>query len=109
MSSELIEVSLSGNRNNLFRGNDPIASAALGVQEAEKVLERAGVRAIPQERALAAHSDEAFVFEFVEVMRQCGVGNVQLGLDLADDEALRLGGHQELHDAKACFGAHGRE
>jgi hypothetical protein len=86
-----------------------IARAALGVEETEKSFEGFGVGAIPEVGAVAAHSDQVFVFQLVEVMRERGVGDVDLGLDIADDHAFGLSGHKELHDAEARFRAHSRE
>ena len=42
-------------------------------------------------------------------MRERGIGNVDLGLDISDDHAFGFSGHQKLHDAQARFRAHGRE
>ena len=84
-----------------------VARAAFGIEEAEKILEGVGVGAIPEEGAFATHGDEVFVSELVEVVRERGIGDVDFGLDVADDHALGFSGHQKLHDAKARFGAHG--
>ena len=35
------------------------------------------------------------------MMRERGVGNVQLFLDFADDQAFGMSGEQQLHDAQA--------
>lgn len=86
-----------------------IARAALGVEETEESFEGVGVGAIPEVGAVAAHGDQVFVFQLVEVMRERGVGDVDLGLDIADDHAFGLSGHEELHDAEACFCTHSRE
>ena len=86
-----------------------VARAAFGVEKAEEIFEGVRVGAIPQVGSLAANDDEVFVFQFVEVMREGGIWDVDLGLDIADDHALGLSGHEELHDAEARFGAHGGE
>jgi hypothetical protein len=57
-----------------------------------------------QECALPLHLDEAFSLEFVEVVRQSGIRDVQFFLNLADDETLGVGGQEQLHDPKPGFG-----
>jgi len=86
-----------------------VARAAFGVQETEKISEGVGISAIPEVGTFATHRDEVFTFEFVEVVRERGIGDGDLGLDIADDHALGLRGHEQLHDAEARFCAHGRE
>src|ERR1700730_15832598 len=86
-----------------------VARAAFGIEEAEKILEGVGVGAIPEVGAFATHGDEVFVFELVEVVRERGIRDVDLGLNITDDHAFGFGAHQKLHDAEARFGAHGGE
>jgi hypothetical protein len=79
MFSELMEVSSSfGNRNNIFRGDHSIAGAALGIQKTEKLFERVRIRSIPEVGSLAADGHQAFVLQFVEVMRERGIGYLQV-------------------------------
>src|ERR1700733_4984350 len=47
-----------------------VASAAFGVQETQQFLKRFRIRRIPEIRAFAAHLDQIFVFQFVEVVRE---------------------------------------
>ena len=86
-----------------------VARAAFGIEEDEKILEGVGVGAIPEVGAFATHGDEVFVSELVEAVRERGIGDVDFGLDVADDHALGFSGHEQLHDAQARFGAHGGE
>jgi hypothetical protein len=43
------------------------------------------------------------------MMRQCGIGDAELFLDLAYYHASRMSGKQELHDAQSRLGPHGRK
>src|SRR5580698_6032306 len=49
-----------------------VAGAAFGIQETQQFLKRFRIRRIPQIRALSAHLNEVFVFQFVEVVREGG-------------------------------------
>ena len=86
-----------------------VARAAFGIQEAEKICKGVRVGAIPEVGSFAADGDEIFVFQLVEVVGERGIGNVDLGLDIADDHAFGFSGHEQLHDAEARFRAHGGE
>jgi len=78
-----------------------IARAAFGVEEAEEILEGVNIGAIPEVGSFATHGDEVFVFELVEVVRERGIGDVDFGLNIADDQAFGFRGHEQLHDAEA--------
>jgi hypothetical protein len=41
------------------------------------------------------------------MVREGGIGDIQLGLHLAHNQSFGMRGEQELHDAKASLGAHG--
>jgi hypothetical protein len=43
------------------------------------------------------------------MMRQCGIGDAELSLDIADDEAIGVGREKELRDAQAGLCARGCE
>jgi hypothetical protein len=86
-----------------------IACAAFGVQELQNFLESFGVGGVAQEGAFTVNAHEIFIFQFVEVMRKSGIGNVQFRLQFADDQAAGVGGQEQLHDAEAWLGAHGGE
>src|SRR5437870_12968907 len=62
-----------------------------------------------EERAFAADSHEVFRLELVKVMRQGGVLNVQLLLNIADYKTLGVSGQKKLHDPKPWFRSHRRE
>jgi hypothetical protein len=64
---------------------DLVAGAALGVEELEQSLQRVGVRDVAEERAFSFDAHEILGFEFVEMMGQGRVGNVELLLNFADD------------------------
>ena len=81
-----------------------VARAALGKQKADDLLKRLGVRGVAKERALATHGDQPFVLQLVEVMRERRWRDAQLGADLADDEAFRMGRQQKPHDAQPRLG-----
>jgi hypothetical protein len=110
MFSELTEVSFSfGNRNNILCRDDPVPSAALGVQKAEKILKRIRIRAVPEQGSPAAYGHQAFVFQFVEVVREGRARDIQFRLNVSYDQSVRLRRHQELHNVQPGFGAHRRE
>ena len=67
------------------------------------------VRAVPDERLLALGRDELVVLELVEMMGQRRARDAGLGLDLADHQAVGMGGEQEPHDAEPRLGAEGGE
>ena len=86
-----------------------VARAAFGVEERKQLAQGIGVGPVAQEIAFARDADEALVFQFVEVMRERGTGDVELGLEFADDQAIGVGREQEPHDAQAGFSAKGGE
>src|SRR5437660_2152354 len=97
------------NLNDVARTHGLVARAALGVEEAQDLFERFGIGGVPKERTLAGDADEVFVAQFVEMVGESGIGDVEFLLDFADHKALGMRLQQELHDAQAGFGAHGRE
>src|SRR5215472_842046 len=100
---------LSADLNYLFRFDSFVSGAALVEEEAEQFLQRAGVGCVPEKRALTADRDQVLVLQLVEMMRQCGAGNLQLAADIADHHTFRVSGKQQAHDTKTGLGAHGRE
>src|SRR6266481_7516155 len=65
----LIEFSfLLENRNDVFGRDHAVPGAALRVQKAKKILQRVGVRAIPEERPFAAYLHQALVLELLQVV-----------------------------------------
>jgi len=97
------------NLNDVARTHGLVARAALGVEEAQDLFERFGIGGVAKERTLAGDADEVFVAQFVEMVGESGIGDVEFLLDFADHKALGMRLQQELHDAQAGFGAHGRE
>ena len=55
---------------------------------------------------ITADLDQAFVPEFVEVMRKSRVGDAQFFLNLSDYETLRVGRQQELHNPQSRLCSH---
>jgi hypothetical protein len=43
------------------------------------------------------------------MVRERRAGNLEFFLNIPDDEAFGMRGQQQLHDAQARFGSHGRE
>ena len=80
-----------------------VSFATVCVEVIEKFLEGGRVGAIPQESALASDLDQVFVFKFVEMVGEVGVGNAKLRLQLACDEPLRVRLKEELDNAEAGF------
>jgi hypothetical protein len=102
-------VLLSANLNDVTGFYSLIPSAAFRVKELEQFLQSVCVRRIAQERTLALDLHESFIFKFVQVMGQRGIWDVQLSLNLADSEAVRMSGQQQLHDPQPWFHANRRE
>jgi hypothetical protein len=100
---------LSTNLNNITRLYGLIPSAAFRVKKLQQFLQSVSVRRIAQERTLALDLHESFILKFVQVMGQRGIWDVQLGLDLADGQAVRMSGQQQLHNAQSWFRANRRE
>src|SRR6201981_2632243 len=97
------------NLNDVARTHCLVARAALGVEEAQDLFERFGIGGVAKERTLAGDADEVFVPQFVEMVGERGIGDVEFLLDFADHKAFGMRLQQKLHDAQAGFGAHGRE
>jgi hypothetical protein len=100
---------LSANLNDVTRLYSLIPSAAFRVKELQQFLQRVSVRRIAQERALALDLHKSFILKFVQVMGQRGIWDVQLGLNLADSQAVRMSGQQQLHNPQSWFRANRRE
>src|SRR5436190_18801763 len=68
-----------------LRGFDrSVPSTALGVEKPQQFFQGRGVGAVADERLLALAGDQLIDLELLEVMREGGVGNAGVGLDLAD-------------------------
>src|ERR1700722_1493044 len=92
---------LPADLNYVFDFHYLVAGAAFGVEELEQYLQGVGVCDVAEEGAVSFDADEILGFEFVEVMGQGGVGDIELLLNFADDQALGMSGEQQLHDAQA--------
>src|ERR1700746_1271121 len=95
------------NLNDVTRTHGLVARAALGVEEAQDLFERFGIGGVAKERALAGDADEAFVPQFVEMVGESGIGDIEFLLDFADHKALGMRLPQELHDAPVVVGSPG--
>src|ERR1700751_4624639 len=92
-----------------FGSDRLVAGAALREQESNDVLQGLGVGRVAKEGAFAAHGDEAFVLQLVEMMRERRRRDAKLRADLADDQPFRMRGQQQPHDPEPRFGAQGRK
>jgi hypothetical protein len=99
-------ISLLADLNDLFRPDRVIARATLGVQKLQQFLKRFRIGGAAQESAFAPHMYEVFRLELVKMMRQSGIRDIQLFLNLADDEAIRVSRQQQLHDSQTGFRSH---
>jgi len=90
-----------GRFDDLVRLDGFRASAAFRKQERQQLLQRSGVGGVPEETALAAHIDHAFVLQLLQVMRKIRSADSQFRLDLSGDHAFRMRGEQKLRDAEA--------
>jgi hypothetical protein len=100
---------LPANLNDLLGLHGFVASATFGIQKLEKFLQRVGVCGIAEKSAFSLNMHQVLRFELVKMMREGGVWNLQLFLNLADDQTLRVGGQQQLHDSESRLGPHGGE
>ena len=69
-----------------------VSGAAFGVEELQQFLQCFGVGRVAQEGALAAHVHQLLVLQFFQVVGKRGVRNVELGLDIAHDQAVGMRG-----------------
>lgn len=97
------------NLDNGFGGDGGSARAALLVKEIEDFAERAGIRGIPEKSALAAHMDEAHLFELFQMMRKRGSGDAELFLDFTGDHSGGMGGQEQAKNLEAGLGAESGE
>lgn len=67
-----------------------VSGTALGIKELQKVLECFGIRGVAKEGTLTTNLDEPLVPQFVQMVRQSGVRDVQFFLDLSDDHAIGM-------------------
>jgi hypothetical protein len=95
--------------NDLLRLESLVARAAFRIKELKKFLKSVRVRGVVQESTLALYVYEVFRLELVEMVGQSGIWNFQFFLNLTNDEALGMGGQQQLHDPQARLSAHCRE
>jgi hypothetical protein len=84
--------------NDLFGFDGLVTRAAFGVQELKQFLECSSVGGVAQERAFSPNANEVLGPEFVEMMRQRGMRNAQLLLDLTNDKTVWVRGEEQLHD-----------
>lgn len=85
------------------------AGAAVGEKKFEEPLEDFGVGGVAEKSGFTAYVNEVFGFEFVEVVRECGIGDVEFLVDFAGNEAFGMSFEEKLKDAQASFSADGRE
>jgi hypothetical protein len=95
--------------NNVLRPERLVARTALGIKELQDFLQCFGIGRVAKKRAFAANLDQSFVPEFVEMMGQCRIWDIQFLLDLSDDHPLRVSRQEQLHDAESGFRTHRRK
>jgi hypothetical protein len=84
-----------------FCRNGAAARAALFIKKIHDFAEGIGVRGIPEIGALAAHMDEADLFQFFQVVRKSRSGNAKLFLHFAGNHAVGVSGKKETENLKA--------
>jgi len=92
-----------------FRGDRAAARAAFFIEKIHHFAEGVGVRGIPEVGALAAHTDEADLFQFLQMMRKSGSGDAELFLDFAGHHTFRMCGKEEAENLEARLRAEGGE
>ena len=92
--------------NDVLRSNGFISSTAFGVKKSQNLLQGFGISRVAEEGTLAAHQNEIFVAQLVEVVGQSGTGDVEFRLYFANDHAVGVRGEQELHDSQPGFRSH---
>jgi hypothetical protein len=85
-------LSLPADLNDLLWLDCFVSSAALRIQELEQFLKCFGVRGVVKESAFPANTHEVFRPKFVEMVREGGIWNVQLLLNLSDYKAVWMCG-----------------
>ena len=93
--------------NDVLELDGLVASAALGVEELQEFLQSGRVGGVSKEGTFTLDFNQAFILQLVEMVGERGVGDFEFTLNLADDQAFRMGGKQQLHDAEARLGSHG--
>lgn len=95
--------------HNRFRRQHAVSRATLLVQKPQDLLQRAGIRFVPEKRPGPPHLDQAHLAQFVEMVRKCGGGNPQFLLYLPGHHPGGMGGEEQSNDLQARCGAEGRE
>jgi hypothetical protein len=95
--------------DNGFSGDGVGARAALFVKEIEDFAKRVRIRGIPEKSALAAHMDEAHLFELFQMMRKSGSGDAELFLNFAGDHSSGMGSQEQAENLEAGLGAESGE
>jgi len=80
-----------------------ISRTALRIKKAEQLSQCFRIDQIPKEGSFAVHSNQSFVAEFVQVVRECRCPYSHLRQKFADDHSVRMSGQQEPHDAQPRF------
>src|SRR5579864_2789139 len=85
---------------DLFRVDRAASRAALGVQKSQQLSKRLGSRGVAEERPFPPHGHQSLVPELFEMVRQRGRRNVELGLDLAGHETVRMRREEKPQNAE---------
>src|SRR5258707_3758010 len=95
--------------NEVLRIKRLIPCAALCIKKLHDVAQGIRVGDVMQKRALAFDPHQIFILELVKMVRKRGARDLEFVLNLGDDQAFRVRGKQQLHDAQPRLGAHGRK
>ena len=59
-----------------------------GIEKLQQLLERICICRVAKKSAFSSHMHEAFGLQFVEVMRERRIGDIELFLNLTDDQGF---------------------
>jgi len=82
------------------------ACAAFREQKPQQVLQCFGISRVPQKLLVAADLDQPLVLQLLQMMGEGGRRDLEIALNIAHDEALRMGRQQQLHDAQSRLRTH---
>src|SRR5438552_17945905 len=109
LSSCNLNAALPPKLNYLLRADRPVARATLLVKKAEELAQPTRVRRIPKKLLFSLNSNQAGVFQLLEVMRQRRARDLQLLLNLSHDHAVGMTRQKQSHDSQSRRRAHRRQ
>src|SRR4029077_16038995 len=90
VSAVLMDVLLFADSDDLFWFDRFVARAALGIEELQQLLQSIGIGGAAQKRSLPLYFDQAFGFQFFQMVREGRIRNLQLSLNFADHQAFGM-------------------